>query len=125
MQKYSILSGMPLDLIQKVIRFKPIVMGAPINLKGAIFKFFQTFSHVPSLGFEVYYENKGIYFAGDTLYDPDLLTTLSHKGVMTKDRAHALSTIKWGFFNLIILYVGPYAWNTDVAKLRKLPESYR
>lgn len=44
MKKYSLLSGMPLGLIQKVIRFKPVVLGAPINLKGAIFKFFMTFN---------------------------------------------------------------------------------
>ena len=65
--KYSLLTNSNVDFLKSNISFKPIIIGAPLKIRGATFKFFQTFNHLPGLGFEVNFCNKGILFYGDTL----------------------------------------------------------
>lgn len=72
LRKYSALTGMPTDILTKLFKFRPIIMGAPLNLNGGIFRFFYAFHSLPTIGCEIHLQDKSIYYSGDTLYDPKL-----------------------------------------------------
>ena len=69
LRKYSAFTSMPMDILTKLFKFRPIIIGAPLNLNGAILRFFYTFHSLPTIGCEIYLQDKSIYFSGDTLYD--------------------------------------------------------
>lgn len=67
MKKYAALSTMNKDFLQRILKFRPISIGAPMMIKTCRFKFFYTFGLVPSLGFEAVNDASSFYYIGDTL----------------------------------------------------------
>jgi hypothetical protein len=59
------------DLLRKLFIFRPVIIGAPMIIHGAQFRFFYSLHTIPCIGFEVYYNDKSIYFSGDTYYCPE------------------------------------------------------
>lgn len=49
LRKYSKISGIKQKLLKKMFLFKKIIIGVPLNILGASFKFSYAFSSVPSL----------------------------------------------------------------------------
>ena len=66
----SALTGMTQEIIVRLFKFRPVIIGAPLNINGASFRFFYTFYGVPTIGFEIYNQDKSVYFSSDTLFDP-------------------------------------------------------
>ena len=57
--------------------------------------FFYSFHSIPCLGFTAHFENKSIYFSGDTFYNPDRLKELWNEGILSKERYEDLTNNKW------------------------------
>ena len=69
-RKYSALTGIPEVLFQKMFIFRPVTIGAFIDVLGASFRFFYSYHSIPCLGFEANYCGRSLYFSGDTYFDP-------------------------------------------------------
>ena len=66
LRKYSAFTGMPIEILTKLFKFRPIIIGAPLNLNGATFRFFYNFYSIPTIGCEIYLQDKSVYYSGDT-----------------------------------------------------------
>ena len=135
-RKYSALTRIPKDQIQNLFIFRPVIIGAELHFNGARFKFFYSFHTIPCIGFEVYFQDKSIYFSGDTFYDPEKyeLNTLKRnfnivhsmkeivkKGIMSPQRMENLTKNK--FNHTIILHeAGVPPIHTPIAVLESLSE---
>ena len=53
LRKYSKITKINLELLRRLFKFKPVIIGAPINLNGCIIRFHYTFHSVPCIGFEI------------------------------------------------------------------------
>lgn len=63
--------------MRRLFKFKPVVIGAPINLNGCVIRFHYNFHVIPSIGFEINNQNASIFFSGYNLYDPKLYQPFS------------------------------------------------
>jgi metal-dependent hydrolase (beta-lactamase superfamily II) len=70
MRKYSALADMDETFLRGLFVFRPVTIGANMNILGGKFKFFYSIHPIPCIGFEVCYEDKALYFSGDTFYNP-------------------------------------------------------
>ncbi len=48
---------MPLDFLNRILKFRPISIGAPLTLRTCKFKFFYALNVIPSLGFVANMDN--------------------------------------------------------------------
>ena len=84
MRKYSALTRIPIEEFRSLFVFRPVVIGRKIDIAGAKFKFFYSYHSIPTIGFEVQYCGKTIFFSGDTYYDPPELEKRYLKGKLTQ-----------------------------------------
>lgn len=70
LRKYTAITNISITNLKKLFVFRPIKIGAPLHLNGAVFKFDYSLHSIPCLCFSVKFNNKSIFFSGDTLYDP-------------------------------------------------------
>lgn len=75
-RKYAAIIGVKIFVLQGLFKFRPVLIGTPINILGAFFKFFYTLHTIPCIGFEASYGFKSIYFSGDTFYHPEKYLTM-------------------------------------------------
>ncbi len=47
---------MPIEFLKKILKFRPVCIGAPLILKTCKFKFYYTMNLVPSLSFDAVME---------------------------------------------------------------------
>lgn len=95
LRKYSALSRVPIKQLTELYKFRPAIIGAPLPLFGANFNFFYAFHPIPSLGFEVVYKGKSIFFSADHFYEPKILAELKEKGILSKKRYEQLAGPKF------------------------------
>lgn len=69
LRKQSAITDIPIPTMKKLFSFRPAIIGAPLFLSGAIFKFNYALHSIPTLSFSLSMQNKSIFFSGDTLYD--------------------------------------------------------
>lgn len=125
LRKYSALTGLPVQYFRDLFHFRPVTIGAFIDLLGADFRFFYSYHSIPCIGFEVNYCGRSIYFSGDTYYDPPALQKLFQQGVFSKERYESLVDINWSKFDLILHEAGVPPIHTATAVLRNFPESVK
>lgn len=70
-RKYAAIVGMKENELSQLFKFRPVVIGAPLNFNGASFNFFYSFHSIPCVGFNVSFRGKSIYFSADTFYEPE------------------------------------------------------
>ena len=67
---------MSISEIKQLFIFRPVIIGTTLTIYGASFNFFYALHTIPTIGFEVFFEGKSIYFSGDTFYDPEEYSNL-------------------------------------------------
>ena len=77
------MTGMDTEIVENLFKFRPIIIGTPMNIHGGKFRFHYGFHNIPCLGFDVEFSNKSIYFSGNTYYYPKKLKKLFKKGLIT------------------------------------------
>lgn len=55
---------MPVDFLNRILKFRPISIGAPLVIKTCTFKFSYAINAVPSLTFEAQVDNQTLYYGG-------------------------------------------------------------
>jgi CRP-like cAMP-binding protein/phosphoribosyl 1,2-cyclic phosphodiesterase len=86
LRKYSALSGLSEDLLRRTFSFHPVRIGAPVHVRGGELWFRYTLHSIPTLGFDAFYGNRSISISGDTLYDPERVTSMFESGVLSRAR---------------------------------------
>ena len=120
-RKYSTIMKMTPEKTASLFRFKPVIIGAPLYLNGAVFKFFYSLHSIPAIGFEVFSHEKSLYFSADTFYEPTKLQEMVEKGVMTQQRCDSLCSNKW-HHDLILHEAGVPPIHTPMKVLSDLPD---
>lgn len=120
-RKYSAILKMTPEKTASLFRFKPVIIGAPLYLNGAVFKFFYSLHSIPAIGFEVFSHEKSLYFSADTFYEPLKMQEMVENGVMSKQRCESLCSNKWNH-NLILHEAGVPPIHTPMKILSELPE---
>ncbi len=95
-RKYSGLLGLEWEQLRALFDFRPVKIGEPVNIAGANFRFRYNFHTIPTLGFQLTFQERTIAFSGDHLNDPDRLGALAHEQNLFADhRLEDLLAFPW------------------------------
>ena len=119
-RKYAALSGMSNSIIQMLFKFRPVIIGAPLSLNGATFRFFYSLHSIPCVGFEVFLQDKSIFFSGDTFFEPKKMLEMQKAGFISQKRYESLANIKW-IHTVILHEAGVPPIHTPLTALAVLP----
>lgn len=120
-RKYSALSGISFNIIQMLFKFRPVIIGAPLSLNGATFRFFYSLHSIPCIGFEVFLQDKSIFFSGDTYFDPKKMLEMQKHGFISQKRYENLANIKW-IHTVILHEAGVPPIHTPISSLSQFPQ---
>ncbi len=95
LRKWTALSGIPPSELEKLVDFRPIQVGAPVDIHGAKLIFRFTLHSIPALAFEAHYEGASFNYSGDTLNDPAAVDAMHRAGSMDDARREELSYFDW------------------------------
>ncbi len=69
-RKFSAQCGIQSNELEQLFQRRQVKIGHKYNILGASFEFFYSFHSIPCLGFEISYQDKKIFYSGDTFFDP-------------------------------------------------------
>jgi glyoxylase-like metal-dependent hydrolase (beta-lactamase superfamily II) len=75
-RKYAALSGLKPSLLRHCHRYRPAVIGQPLQFQGATFHFTFSLHTIPCIAFRVEWRSRSIVFTGDHLNLPPLIDEL-------------------------------------------------
>jgi CRP-like cAMP-binding protein/glyoxylase-like metal-dependent hydrolase (beta-lactamase superfamily II) len=124
LRKYSALSGLSEDLLRRTFSFHPVRIGAPVHVRGGELWFRYTLHSIPTIGFDAFYGNRSITISGDTLYEPERVTDMFDKGIMTQARFEDVIAFP-AHHSAILHEAGIPPLHTPVSALAALPEDVK
>lgn len=95
LRKYSAVSGLSTDFLDRLFNYRAIYLGEPNYWKGATFNFFYSLHSIPCLGFRINFRGKSMVYSADTFYSVKGIKNLQKKGVLSKGRATGLLNFPW------------------------------
>lgn len=122
--KYSALTELTRGELRSLFAFRPVIIGQPLRIGGAMFTFHYTFHPIPTLGFNVEYQGKGFAYSCDTLYDPERLSDLHVQGFLSPERKQALLDFPW-HMDVLFHEAGVPPIHTPIEVLAALPEEVK
>ncbi len=122
--KYSALTDFTRAELRSLFAFRPVIIGQPLRIGGAMFTFHYTFHPIPTLGFHVEYQGKGFAYSCDTLYDPVRLGDLHTQGYLSQERKQALLDFPW-HLDVLFHEAGVPPIHTPIEVLAALPEEVK
>jgi glyoxylase-like metal-dependent hydrolase (beta-lactamase superfamily II) len=103
LRKYSAIADISIFEISKLVKFRTVYVGHPVNIFGAKFHFYYTFHSIPAICFEVHFQDKKIFFSGDTFYNPPKLKEIyEQKDVFSRKRYEELALRDFSKFDIIL-----------------------
>ena len=103
LRKYSAIADITIFEISKLVKFRTVYVGHPVNIFGARFHFYYTFHSIPTICFEVHFQDKKIFFSGDTFYHPTKLKEIyESKDVFSRKRYEELAFRDFSKFDIIL-----------------------
>lgn len=123
-RKYRGLLGLTGDQLRALFDFNPVTVGEPINIAGANFLFRYNFHPIPTLGFDVRFQNRTMAYSGDHLNDPQMLGNLQQEGLFSEIRLRELTSLSWDA-DLIFHEAGVPPIHTPVDFLGGLPDEVK
>ena len=111
------------EIVMNLFKFRPVIIGTPMNIHGGSFRFHYALHTIPTLGFDVSFGNKSIFFSGNTFYYPKKLKKLFKKGLITQRRYEIVAKRRWDY-DLILHEVGK-SFHTPIKILDALPEEVK
>ncbi|HEY1098166.1 MAG TPA: cyclic nucleotide-binding domain-containing protein [Myxococcota bacterium] len=94
-RKWRALSNVPEAQLRSLFDFRPVRVGAPVEIHGARLLFRFTLHSIPAVGFEAHYLGASFNYSGDTLNDPAAVDTIHAAGCMDDARREALAHYDW------------------------------
>jgi len=124
LRKYVALTGESEQLLRRLFRFRPVVLGQPSRIHGAEFRFFYALHSIPTIGFEAFFGGRSFVYSSDTLYDPARIEALAAEGVLSPARKTALLNFPW-HHSFVLHEAGVPPIHTPVARLAELPDEVK
>ncbi len=123
-RKYRGVLALTSAQVRALFDFNPVTIGSPVNIAGARFLFRYNFHPIPTLGFDVRYQNRSIAYSGDHLNDREHLTRLHESGLLSERRLEGLLDFHWEA-DLVLHEAGVPPIHTPVSVLANLPEEVK
>jgi glyoxylase-like metal-dependent hydrolase (beta-lactamase superfamily II) len=123
-RKWSALSGIPPDELTKLFDFRPVKIGAPVDIHGAKFLFRFTLHSIPTIAFEVHLDGRSFNYSSDHLNDPRQIEAIFAAGHLERERREELLHFNWRH-DLIFHEAGVPPLHTPLDLLETLPADVR
>eukprot|EP01103_Thecamoeba_quadrilineata_P012174 TRINITY_DN3074_c0_g1_i1.p1 TRINITY_DN3074_c0_g1~~TRINITY_DN3074_c0_g1_i1.p1 ORF type:complete len:788 (-),score=160.94 TRINITY_DN3074_c0_g1_i1:824-3187(-) len=104
--------------------FKPVPIGRPVPINGAMWEFDYSLHTIPTIRFRLSYNGKSISYSSDTYYSPRGYTQLVEQGVINYQRDISLRLFTF-CADLIIHESGVPPIHTDLSELNDLPDNVK
>ncbi len=124
MAKYCALTRLKPSEFRSLFEFSPVLIGPRQTICGARFLFKYTLHPIPTLGFEVDFENESFYYSCDTLYDPEIIRSMHDQGWLSKGRMDDLLRVPWNS-SLILHEAGIPPIHTPISVLAAQPDDVK
>ena len=103
LRKYSAIADISIVEISKLVKFRTVYVGHPVNIFGAKFHFFYSFHSIPAICFEVHFQDKKIFFSGDTFFNPPRLKEIYEtKDIFSRKRYEEMVLRDFSKFDIIL-----------------------
>jgi len=123
-RKYRGLLGLTHSQVSSLFDFHPIHVNENINIAGGVFHFVYNFHPIPTLGFDVSFQDKRVAYSGDNLNDKDMLTQLHQEGLFSEERLQQLLQFRWDA-DIILHEAGIPPIHTPLSTLVDLPDEIK
>jgi CRP-like cAMP-binding protein len=123
-RKWSAISGIPPDELEKLFDFRPVKVGAPVDIHGAKFLFRFTLHSIPTIAFEVHLGGRSFNYSSDHLNDPRQIESIFAAGHLEPERREELLHFNWSH-DLVFHEAGVPPLHTPLDVLSKLPADVR
>lgn len=123
-RKWSALSGIPPADLEKLFDFRPVKVGAPVDIHGAKFLFRFTLHSIPTIAFEVHLDGRSFNYSSDHLNDPRQIEAIFQAGHLAPERREEMLHFNWSH-DLIFHEAGVPPLHTPLDVLKMLPEDVR
>jgi glyoxylase-like metal-dependent hydrolase (beta-lactamase superfamily II) len=124
-RKYAALAALSPALLRHSHRYKPAIIGQPLQFQGATFKFIYSLHTIPCIGFHVEWRGRSIVFTGDHFNSPEGIDKLRQTGVLSFERADDLQSIPLFDCDVLLHEAGAPPIHTPLEVLMKLPEKIK
>lgn len=123
-RKYRGVLALSSSQMRALFDFNPVTIGSAVNIAGARFVFRYNFHPIPTLGFDVFYQDRSIAYSGDHLNDRDHLSRLHEDGLFSKRRLEVLLDFHWDA-DLVLHEAGVPPIHTPVEMLAGLDDEIK
>lgn len=123
-RKWSALTGIPDEELQRLFDFRPVKVGAPVDVFGAKFLFRFTLHSIPTIAFEAHLDGRSFNYSSDHLNDPRQIEAIYAAGFMDRERREELLHFNWNH-DLILHECGVPPLHTSLEVLQALPADVR
>ena len=93
--KYSNLTDIPYEILEKTFDFRPVILGQAHIILGGIFSFKYSFHSIPTIWFETFFQNQSFTYSSDVYNHPPTIKELEEKKIMPKERAEEFLNFPW------------------------------
>jgi len=121
LRKYSSLSGVPVDYLMRLFDFHPIKIGKPVFIHDGRFMFFYTLHSIPTIGFQMQFQDQSFVYSSDHNNDPEIHRQLYDEGHISEERYDELRKFPWDS-KVIYHESGIAPLHTPITFLNSLPE---
>ncbi|CAK9010805.1 5'-cGMP phosphodiesterase A (Cyclic GMP-binding protein A) (Phosphodiesterase 5) (DdPDE5) (Phosphodiesterase D) [Durusdinium trenchii] len=123
-RKYSAVSGLEADFLERLLDFHEVRIAQPTFLFGGVFEFFYALHALPCIGFKAQCANKTMSYSADTFNDPDGLDALEERGIISPERKQSLLDFPWRC-DLVLHECGVPPIHTPPSTLQNLPDEVK
>ncbi|MBN2739198.1 MAG: cAMP/cGMP-dependent 3',5'-cyclic-AMP/GMP phosphodiesterase [Spirochaetales bacterium] len=95
LRKYASLSHEPLEYLKQLFNFQPVHIGKPVFIHGARFTMSYMLHSIPTMGFNVEFQNQSFVYSSDHQNNPEIHKELLGKKIISKTRFDELSAFPW------------------------------
>ncbi|MCP4134633.1 MAG: cAMP/cGMP-dependent 3',5'-cyclic-AMP/GMP phosphodiesterase [bacterium] len=95
LRKYSSLANVPISYLMKLFDFHPVKINEPVYIHNGKFDMFYTLHSIPTIGFNMEFQNQSFAYSSDHNNDPEIHKELYDKGIISAERYEELSSFPW------------------------------
>ncbi|OQA19673.1 MAG: Cyclic nucleotide-binding domain protein [bacterium ADurb.Bin363] len=123
-KKYSMLTGIPPEFLEKMFDFKQVIIDKPHKILNSEFIFKYSFHSIPTIWFQNFFRDKSFVYSADMFNYPPAMEEIQKKKIMTKERAEEFLKFPW-HHSLILHEAGIPPIHTPIKFLEELDNSIK
>ena len=124
LRKYAALTNTTENYLKSLFDFCPITISVPEFIHCGKFEFFYSLHSIPTVGFNLLFQNKSFVYSSDHNNDPEVHKKLLEKGIIDKKRYDEFCNFPWKS-DVIYHESGIAPLHTPIKVLDSLPEEIK